>query len=199
MGAAEQDRYALDCERPARWVEVRPFAMSAVPVTLGNYREWKPDHDPGSPDSWPVAEVSWFEAVEYCQRHDARLPSEEEWEYAARAGSVEPWGSSLTSPCGNYFYSEQGERIGLGSRTPVQSFAANPFGLFDMLGNVCEWTSSGWQASYAVEPEAGPAAKRVIRGGAWDYLPRLLRVSWRDGFPPYMKRDNIGFRMARDV
>ena len=113
-------------------------------------------------------------------------------------------GDEITPADANFLYAEHGERIGPGVRTPVGRYAANAFGLCDLHGNVCEWVEDVWHAGYAGAPADGAAwvtdgdpDRRVIRGGAWDYLPRLLRSAWRDSLPATQRRDNVGFRIAR--
>ncbi|MDB6073602.1 MAG: hypothetical protein JWO89_1242, partial [Verrucomicrobiaceae bacterium] len=122
---------------------------------------------------------------------------EVEWEYACRAGSatIFAFGEALESPQANYLYDEHGFKVGPGSRTLPRSYPPNAFGLEDMHGNVCEWVADAWRPSYVASPED---SLRVIRGGAWDYMPRLLRSAWRDSAPPKTMRDNLGFRVAFD-
>lgn len=133
------------------------------------------------------------------------LPSEAEWEYAARAGSETAYGvgEQLSPEQANYLYDEHGQRVGRGSRTPRDTFPANAFGVQDLHGNVCEWVADVWHPNYAGAPvdgspwvAGGALGRRVIRGGAWDYLPRLLRSAWRDSLSETEQRDNVGFRLA---
>lgn len=138
-----------------------------------------------------------------------RLPSEAEWEYACRAGcvgTVFPKGSSLAAADANFLYDESGVQVGSGAPTPPGRFPANGHGLFDMLGNVCEWTADAWHPSFIGAPADGSAwlnggkpSCRVIRGGGWDHLPRVLRASWRDWAPENARWDNLGFRIALTV
>lgn len=211
MGENAEDKFAGDTERPRHRVTLPAFRMGRSPVTLGELRRFLPGHEADLPAQWPAAMVSWEEATAYCQwlgEEDGssyRLPTEAEWEYAARAGTQTPypWGNILRPDLANHWYDEQGEKIGPGHRTAPGSYPPNDFGLLDMLGNVCEWVQDGWHPHYLGAPEDGSCwnsgeeeAGRVLRGGAWDYLPRLLRVSWRDTFPGFCRRDNIGFRIA---
>ena len=155
-------------------------------------------------------DVSWLQAVDYCAwlakqaGRPYRLPSEAEWEYACRAGSTSPFsiGDTITSEDANFLYDEYGERVGLGHSTPVGSYALNAFGLGDMHGNV-QWVADRWHPNYQGAPSNGfpwlgvaEAERRVIRGGAWDYMPRLLRSAWRDSVLETVRRDNVGFRIA---
>ena len=212
MGGARDDKFVTDTERPAHSVAiVRPFALGRFPVTVGEYRAGHPGFAAGEDAAWPVVGVNWAEAQDYCRWLAAetgepfRLPTEAEWEYACRAGSPAPFaaGSELGTGSANFLYSEEGQRIGPGQRTPVGRYPANAFGLHDLHGNVCEWVEDAWHPDYAGAPSdgsswsgGGEAARRVIRGGAWDYLPRLLRSAWRDSLPPAERRDNVGFRVA---
>lgn len=198
MGENANDKFANDTERPRHRVAVAAFRLAAFPVTVAEFRAFRPEHpDPGAPD-WPVAFVSWRDAVAYADAHGARLPTEAEWEYAARAGSTTPYpqGDTLAAADANHLYSERGERIGPGHRTPAGAYPPNAFGLHDLLGNVAEWCADPWRPRYDAAPAPG---RRVLRGGAWDYLPRLLRVSWRDSLEETARRDNVGFRLAADL
>jgi len=214
MGENEEDKFASDTERPRHFVEVKPFCLGKNLVLLEEYRAFRPDHEAELPAEWPAAKVSWDDAVAYCDwlsgEHGAayRLPTEAEWEYAARAGTQTPypWGDTMDAGQANYWYDEQGQKVGAGHRTPPGVYPENGFGLHDMLGNLCEWVQDTWHPNYEGSPQDGSAwespaltSRRVLRGGAWDYLPRLLRVSWRDALPHSARRDNVGFRIATSV
>lgn len=202
MGESRGDKFANDTERPAHPVPVASFALGRWAVTVGEYRAFRPGHAPGDDPLWPVVDVSWHDARAYCawlstaQEKSYRLPSEAEWEYACRAGTTTPFafGHEVTPRDANYFYSESGERVGPGRRTRGGEYPANAFGLSDMHGNVCEWVEDAWRPNY--HESSGADDLRVIRGGAWDYLPRLVRSAWRDGLPADCRRDNLGFRIA---
>jgi formylglycine-generating enzyme required for sulfatase activity len=201
MGASDSDRFANDTERPAHEVQVNSFALGKQPVTVAQYRCYQPGHAPLDDANWPVVNVSWLDAQGYCSwlgtetRHPYRLPTEAEWEYACRAGTTGSFahGNELNDGQANYLFDEEGQRVGRGERTTVGSYPPNAFGLHDMHGNVCEWVADAWCATYT---ETTHHAERVIRGGAWDYMPRLLRSSWRDRLCPSTSRDNVGFRVA---
>jgi formylglycine-generating enzyme required for sulfatase activity len=214
MGENAGDKFANDTERPAHCVNLsKDFAVGSAPVTVGEFRHFDVFHAIGEMDELPVVRVSWRAALDYCNwlsdrtSRSYRLPSESEWEYACRAGSRGPFacGDEISPELANYFYDESGIRVGLGRRTPVGSYPANAFGLYDLHGNVCEWVADAWHPDYHGAPADGRpwtdaihGQRRVIRGGAWDYLPRLLRSAWRDWRPADFRADNIGFRVVTD-
>lgn len=210
IGARKPDRFAGTAEGPLHGVTLsEPIGIACDPVTERQYAPFVTGHVSELTDL-PVVEVSWTDAEAFCTwfaaetRRPWRLPSEAEWEVACRAGTETPFstGHVLSPNEANFFDGEAGERIGPGRRTMVGSYPANAWGLRDMHGNVCEWCADAWHPSYEGaapdgSPRAGaPDACRVIRGGAWDLLPRLLRSSWRDGLSPHTRRDNLGFRLA---
>jgi formylglycine-generating enzyme required for sulfatase activity len=213
MGGTDHDKFVTDTERPAHRVTLaHRFALGRFPVTVGEYRTFAPRHAPDDDPDWPVVNVSWDDAQAFCiwlaliTGQPFRLPAEAEWEYACRAGTRASFVNrdEITPDDANFLYSEEGRRIGLGQRTPAGRYAPNAFGLYDLLGNVCEWTEDVWHPNYDGAPTNGSAwlavrggeQRRTIRGGAWDYLPRLLRSAWRDSLPRTHHRDNVGFRLA---
>ena len=215
MGASTDDKFATDTERPAHPVMfTRAFALGRCPLTVGEYRAFAPSHAPAEEPDWPVVNVNWQDAQAYCEwlgRETSeifRLPTEAEWEYACRAGTPASFatGDEITTRDANFLYAEDGRHVGPGRRTAVGRYAPNAFGLHDLHGNVCEWVEDPWHPNYAGAPADGSAwraggdpGQRVVRGGAWDYLPRLMRSAWRDSLPPTHRRDNLGFRVARTL
>lgn len=191
-------------------------------VNDGN-RSWR---NPGfeQADDHPVTCVSWEDAQAYVgwlgrrTGEDYRLPSEAEWEYAARAGSTAPyfWGAENDSPC-SYAngLDRTGKRIngfdrfafscddGHAQTAPVGSFPANGFGLHDMAGNVWEWVEDRWHNGYAAAPIdgspwiAGGTSWRVNRGGSWAFNPWSLRSAKRRALAPDERNFGLGFRVAR--
>ncbi len=173
----------------------------------------------------PVACVSWDDAQAYAQwlstetGKSYRLLSEAEWEYATRAGtSTARYGSDdPVQQCGyisggeiNYTDAYPGDtdvnqscRDGYSYSSPVGSFPPNPFGLYDMLGNMSEWTGDCWNESYDGAPGNGGAwtvencEQRVFRGGSWTNGPRSLRAAYRDWRAPEYLTARLGFRIAR--
>jgi formylglycine-generating enzyme required for sulfatase activity len=190
--------------------------------------DWQrlPASAPAPRPSDPVVCVSWRDAQAYVawlsqrtgQRY--RLPTEAEWEYAARAGSTTqyPWGDDATGACAQAnVYDESGRDAA--RRTPVApcndgqprvalagSLAPNAWGLHDMIGNVWEWTQDCYVAPYPRRPVDGAAvevrgdcALRAVRGGSWRTLMFRQRSSWRGRDPEDRKADIFGFRVARDL
>src|SRR5262249_46060073 len=161
----------------------------------------------------PVEQVSWQDAVEFCDRLSRktgktyRLPSEAEWEYACRAGTKTPFafGETITPEIvnynGKYPYGSAPKGIYRQKTTPVGSVGvANGFGLYDMHGNVWEWCQDVWHGNYKGAPTDGSAWESggdkdiwVVRGGSWIDLGRDCRSAYRDG--PGGRLDNPGFRV----
>lgn len=205
-GGVEDDKFVNATELPRGEIVIeQPFRMSICPITVGDWQAWKQNGRGDCNPDLPVTRISWFEANDYCawlsERSGKtwRLPTEAEWEYACRAGTETPFftGATLEISQANFLYAEDGSRVGPGELLPVGCYDANAFGLHDMHGNVSEWTSDNWRPSLASGAPEDPT-RRVVRGGGWDYLPRMLRSSWRDALPPKTKRDNLGFRVVTE-
>jgi len=192
-------------EVPHRVTLTRAFRMSATEVTRRQWFALMPT-SPGLPqdDDIPVASVSWREAQEFCARLSQkdkvayRLPTEAEWEYACRAGGQDDSGGAELEATAWYADNSDGAAHGVGSRKP------NPWGLFDMLGNVAEWT----QDVYAPYPRldlqtdpGGPATgtSHVVRGGSWRSFPPALRCAARTGTPASYQLPQLGFRVVQQV
>lgn len=217
-------------ELPTRWVAIeRSFALGRYPVTVGEWRrfvratawESKLDIDWAAPgfeqDDWhPVVNVSWHDAQQYVRWLSVmtgapyRLPSEAEWEYACRAGSRSAFsfgdgiGAEQANYDGHFTYGDGVRGASRGGTTKVGSFEPNPWGLYDMHGNVWEWTQDPAHDHYDGAPvdgtaweEGGDPARRMVRGGAWLYPPRYLRSAVRNGFSAVLSNDVVGFRVAR--
>ena len=160
---------------------------------------------PGKKEDRPIVNVTWEEAQAFCYLSGGRLPTEAEWEYAARGGKdglVYPWGDTLTHEYANY-----GGAVGSDQwryTAPVASFPATGFGLHDVIGNVWEWCADWVDGNYYLKsPETdptGPASgeERVARGGSWGFGPRYLRLSARVMARPDSRGDNIGFRCVQE-
>lgn len=210
MGNDGGDEYA----KPAHKVSVNAFFMDANEVTCEEYQKFIQAKDHKTPPSWndgsyppgasrqPVTGVDWNDASAYAQWANKRLPTEEEWEFAARGttGAVYPWGNDWKSGVAN----AHGARKGLADVASYRN--ASPFGLFDMVGNAWEWTSTSIH-SYpggAIPEDKLTQAERekikVLRGGC--YLTNNLEATttYRSGWPTSgSKYDQTGFRCAQDV
>jgi len=181
---------------------------------------WKQPSGPGHPpaDDEPVMQVSWNDAVAFAAWAAKRLPTEAEWEYAARgglAGKTYVWGDELT-PGGKYManfwqgnFPEHDERKdGFAGVAPVASFAANGYGLYDMTGNVWEWCADWYSHTYyAQSPKDNPRGpsvgeERSMRGGSWMCAKNFCtnyRVAGRSHATVDSGLNNLGFRCARDA
>ena len=219
MGCLSDD----DCdsaEKPVREVAIAPFALSKHEVTFAQWDACvsgggRGGHRPAD-RGWgradrPVIYVSWEDArayVSWLSREtggEYRLPSEAEWEYAARAGSSTKyfWGNEIGVNRANC--------DGCGSRwdgketAPAGSLPANAWGLHDMHGNVWEWVQDCWNGNYAGAPADGGAwlsgdcSERVLRGGSWNVVPRFLRAAVRGGIGSGRRSEGLGFRVARTL
>jgi len=228
MGSPEGESGRSEDEGPVHTVTFeRPFAIARHEVA---FDEWdacvrdgscrhKPDDEGWGRGRRPVINVSWKDAKEYVQwlsrktGQDYRLPSEAEWEYAARAGTKTPF---FTGDCistdqanydGNYDYDGCGAKTGVyrGKTLPVGSLASNAWGLYDVLGNVWEWTEDCWNDSYEGAPSDGSAwtdgdcSRRVLRGGSWGNYPDVVRSADRNRNDTVLRNDFIGFRPARTL
>ena len=235
MGAPESEVDSYPGERPAHAVAVPSFAVGVYEVTFDDWEacvagggcgaDQPHDGQPGFFEGWgrgrrPVINVSWDDAQGYVewlssltgQRY--RLPSESEWEYAARAGTTTPFhtGETITTDQANYdgtilYPSSDHDPNGLwrGQTVPVGSFGANAFGLHDVHGNVWEWVQDCVSYDYWGAPEDGSAwlggncAARVFRGGSWADGPSFLRAASRNWYNTGDSRHTIGFRVARTL
>jgi formylglycine-generating enzyme required for sulfatase activity len=177
-------------------------------------------------DKHPVACINWYDAQAYAKwlsrktgKH-YRLPSEAEWEYAARAGTVTSrfWGDNPDDACkyanaadkssktcvGALSWSAHNCTDGYAFTSPVGKFKPNKFGLYDMLGNLWEWTEDNYHDSYLGAPNDGSAwqgidTKRILRGGSWNNGPTRVRSAKRGRDKPAIRFSNIGFRVARTL
>ncbi len=220
MGCVPDDTECDYDERPRHQVTLtKGFWMGRTEVTVEAYQRYAaataailpdaPEYNPGWRDkSHPMVNVSWNEAVAYCEWAGGRLPAEAEWEYAARGrqeGLRYPWGNPITHENANYGADRGPRGLAQGrdrweNTAPVGSFPANGWNLFDMPGNVMEWTKDWYEDRYyektpSTDPR-GPASgrARVFKGGSWEDPTRLLRSSWRYSGTQGVKRHDLGFR-----
>jgi formylglycine-generating enzyme required for sulfatase activity len=204
-------------ERPERQVQVGGFLIGATEVTFTDFDRFVRAAGRRSPEDFgwgrgrrPVVDVTWADAQDYAQwlsrqtGRRYRLPSEAEWEFAARGGTSSSywWGHAPES--GRALCFGCGSPLDGRSTAPVASFAANPFGLHDTAGNVLEWTQDCYQPNYDGAPSDGSAwvspgcSARVARGGAFNRPAKSMRSAARVEFPPDTRVNMLGFRLARD-
>ena len=217
---AERDPRAQGC---SGFIYADPTARGVEPQKVTSWRS--PGLAQAQADPHPVLCVSWNDARAYAQWLSKktgkryRLPTESEWEYAARAGSTTSrhWGDDPDQACrfANVADQSRFQTWGFGQKhectdghyftAPAGGYAANRFGLYDMLGNVWEWTEDCWNASYAGAPSHGAAwltgdcAQRVCRGGSWSTAPRFARSAARHKNPVEYRDNLTGFRLARTL
>ena len=196
------------------------FALGATEVTIGQWQlclqaggcKLEPAAELAGNPQMPMANLSWDDAQEYIRwlstktGRQYRLPSEAEWEYAARAGtnSVYSWGNDAVG-AGLANCADCGSQWDGKGPAPVASFQANPFGLYDMHGNLWEWTQDCWNRSYKGAPadgsawEKGDCLARVQRGGAWRLDAEYMRTTRRGKYDRDVRYYLNGFRVARDI
>ncbi|MCG9126513.1 SUMF1/EgtB/PvdO family nonheme iron enzyme [Candidatus Poribacteria bacterium] len=227
-------------EIPIQTVYVREFYIDAFPVTniefklfldknpkwktsklmdgftMRKYRDsdylktWDRNKFPAGKEDHPVTWVSWYAAMAYAQWLGKRLPTEAEWEKAARGGldgEKYPWGNSLDKSLANY-------GINLGSTTPIRHYPPNNYGIYDMVGNVNEWCLDNrepdlYQSSQGinhvmddtiqniVKAYTNIRKKRIVRGGSWHTAVKDLRISYRKDLPPTTTASVTGFRCVK--
>ncbi|MCC6745877.1 MAG: SUMF1/EgtB/PvdO family nonheme iron enzyme [Acidobacteria bacterium] len=227
FGSSSDEPEREPSEGPQATVSIESFFIGRTPITQAQYAavatqlprvriNLDPDPSAFKGDDRPVECVSWEEAVEFCNRlerhsgREYRLPSEQEWEYACRAGSDSPFafGPTLTVDVANVDgtmgYAEGPEGEGRGETSPVGTVGfANRFGLSDMHGNVWEWTADQWHDTLDGAPSDGSARSndsnptvRVIRGGSWNTIAADARSARRFGFLQRGRQNDVGFRIA---
>jgi len=195
-----------------RHVHVNSFQMLKTAVTFSMYDHFCDDTDRPRPsdEGWergdrPVINVSFHDAESYCRWLGDRLganvslPTEIEWEYACRAGSRAPYwmGNSVGKGAGNFSGGSVKRGDGIGVMTlPVGAFQPNPWGLFEMSGNVWEWCASMYHGGDGTGRPVRDSAPRVLRGGAWASDMDSLRSARRVGAAPTALGNRAGFRVV---
>jgi len=226
IGSPDNEPERYKDEGPRHKVRIALFAIGKTEVTFAQYdafaqatKRAKPSDNGWGRGDRPAINVSWEDAMAYAAwlsqetGEKYRLPSEAEWEYAARAGTETPF---WTGKCihtdqanydGNFHYNGCGAKTGVYRQktVPVGSLPANPWGLHEVHGNVWEWVQDNYHDSYAGVPtdgsvwEAGGGSARVVRGGSWYNYPRDARAADRNWFLPVFRNYLLGFRLARTL
>lgn len=216
IGSPKTEQGHRENEEPQRRIDIaKPFAMGRTEVTFGQWKQCvragacREVQPVGEGDERPVANVDWNDAVRYVEwlsritGRPYRLPSEAEWEYAARAGTIEAYALETGQPLGDVAWHS---RTAIELSAPVGTKKPNRFKLYDMHGNVSEWVADCWADNYASLPADGmPVQKsrcsnRVTRGGSWnDISIEYLRSARRNLYSPGTVFDDLGFRVARTL
>jgi formylglycine-generating enzyme required for sulfatase activity len=196
-------------DRPVRHLSISAFRLDKYEVTNRKYAEfvkttshrtpyhWVGGTYPKGADDIPVYNVSWDDARDYCQWSGGRLPTEAEWEYAARGGK-----EALDYPNADKIDAKQARYNAATGPVAVGKFAPNGFGIFDMAGNVSEWTADWFDGVWYsrgenTDPKGPPTGEyKVIRGGAWSDSARRITVFFRNWVRPNQRTPNLGFRCA---
>jgi formylglycine-generating enzyme required for sulfatase activity len=205
-----------DDETPVRQIYLNAFYMDKFEVTVGQYARYLEATEMEEPPDWntmnhtqhqkrPVVNVSWEDAVNYCKWAGKRLPTEAEWEKAARGtdGRIYPWGNEApTRLHANYGRKDWNDHLAL---APVGSFEAgkSPYGIYDMAGNAWEWVFDWYGLDYYKNgPDKNPIGpakgeEKVVRGGSWLYVSDFLRSAHRFNAQPMNRHFGYGFRCAK--
>ena len=183
------------------------FLIDRAEITVMQYKRFKPDYDE-TPytdgeecPQCPAMAINWFNAKRYCQWAEKRLPTENEWEAAARGPSERafPWGDQLSEGFANI----QEDKDGFLNAAPPGSFpkGASPFGALDMIGNVWEWVSTPVMLPSLAEsqPELQSNSLYLAKGGGWRSPPEMATISYRNLANPNIKNPTFGFRCAKST
>jgi formylglycine-generating enzyme required for sulfatase activity len=233
MGTTPQysDPYGMatqfdDTEQPQRRIWLKAFEIDRDEVSLGEYLTFfKEQHQPPSvelqqliwhvmqvhhmPDyvvaRWPALYVTWAEASEFCRARGKRLPTEAEWEKAARGndGRLFPWGSKKPVPGLAVFGQYHIHQIPLVAAVDSGEEGQSPYGARNMAGNIAEWVHDWFGIDYYITmPERNPPGPttgryKSVRGGSWKSSPTILRAASRNGAVPDQRAATIGFRCAK--
>lgn len=217
-----------DTEQPQRRIWLNSFLIDRYEVSLGEFLQWLGHGRRPLPDElrklidhmvtvhaiplerlsrWPALYVTWRDASEFCHDLGKRLPTEAEWEKAARGenGLLFPWGSAPPSPTLAKFGQYHVHEIPIVGAVDSGEEGRSPYGLHHMAGNAAEWVADWFGIDYyATMPSrnpAGPATGRykVVRGGSWKSAPEMLRAATRSGALPDQRAATIGFRCAKSI
>lgn len=207
-----------DDEQPVHRVSVKAFYLDTQEVTVARYAEFLVSQRPDLPFKWneatsgshenkPVVGVNWYDARDYCRWVGRRLPTEAEWELAARGteGRTYPWGDA--HPTRSHANAGQTTWRGYDTVTNVGRFelGKTPDGVYDLAGNLWEWVADWYDPTYyQFSPRENPSGPRSgplrgLRGGAWNNDAQAIRSANRAGYAPDSRRNDVGFRCAKDA
>ena len=210
------DKYEVTNAEFKRFIDVNPkWSKPNIPEEYhnGNYlKTWINNSYPAGEDKFPVTYITWYAAMAYAEWSGKRLPTEAEWEFAAKSGKDQgiayPWGNEdADSTKANYFKTHIGHSVAIGTYPP------NEIGIFDMAGNVWEYCLDEWNKNfYSQSPLTNPLSgkdsianyiivknRRVIRGGSWGGSAINLRTTFRDSHPVTGAGNHVGFRCVKDI
>ena len=223
MGSPQSEEGRTYYEGPQHRVTFsQPFAVGKYAVTFdewdacvddGGCNGYKPSDVDWGRGKRPVVNVSWNDAQAYISwlkrktGRDYHLLSEAQREYVTRAGTTTPfwWGSTISADQANYTDGGEPKSRYRYQTAPVDAFQPNPWGLYQVHGNVYEWTEDCWKDNYSSAPTDGSAwtsedcTSRVVRGGSWETFPRYLRSAYRDRYIAVNRSTRYGFRVARTL
>jgi len=203
-----------DDEKPIHRLHVKGFWLSKYEITNKQYGSFLKDTNHREPPFWddpnfnqpdyPIVGITWKDAVAYCNWAKVRLPTEQEWEYAAAGGSKQlEYGTAtgeINHDLANYSGTKGKDRWE--NTSPIGSFPPNPFGIYDMAGNAWEWCSSLWKTYPHIQNDGrenmdtNNKGLRIMRGGSWHYCSDYCRVSARHYHREHLMYDYVGFRVA---
>lgn len=231
MGSASVEKEGRTDEGPVHEVCLDDFWMGRHEVTNAQYRKFRSDHDSRAyfenslnNDNQPVVYVNWADSVDFSKwvskqsTNSFRLPTEAEWEYAARGGSTTAryWDKDKTTTCANANIVDQAAKLknigftfdsctdGFAVSAPVGTFKPNAYGLYDTLGNVWEWTADWYADKYKktqLKNPRGPKSGqyRVLRGGSWFSTTPYARAAQRSWYRPDSHNNSLGFRLVMSM
>jgi formylglycine-generating enzyme required for sulfatase activity len=223
MGSPQSEKGRTYYEGPQHRVTFsQPFAVGKYAVTFdewdacvadGGCNGYKPSDVDWGRGKRPVVNVSWNDAQAYISwlkrktGRDYHLLSEAQREYVTRAGTTTPfwWGATILADKANYTDDGEVKSRYRYQTAPVDAFQPNPWGLYQVHGNVYEWTEDCWKDNYSSAPTDGSAwtsedcTSRVVRGGSWETFPRYLRSAYRDRYIAVNRSTRYGFRVARTL
>ncbi|MBX7173359.1 MAG: formylglycine-generating enzyme family protein [Pyrinomonadaceae bacterium] len=217
LSSFDLDKYEVTNTDFKKFTDKNPdWQKDKIPAEFHNgkyLQDWNGNDFPKGKENYPVVFVSWYAAVAFCQSLGKRLPTEAEWEYAARGGlknKIFPWGDEMPDKTRANFGASQIE-----AATKVGSYPPNGYGLFDMAGNVWEILADEWKlypttTELQVNPVVGGdffltdsyrqiKSRRALRGGSYGGAPVNLMITYRDSHSPENAGDHVGFRCAQNA